>query len=163
MRAGTCSYVKPNGRRCGSLALRGRDQCHYHVAGARREPRAQTQRVIAKGPTIELPELEDIPSIHKALTLVMNGILDGSIESKPAGQLLYALQLARTNLDRSMDSPLEEVGSIQFTLMEVMRELLHGRMETRAAGKVLYAVQLALKNLKDGIDLPPEQESEAAF
>lgn len=163
MRARTCSYVKPNGRRCGSLALRGSDQCHYHVAGARREPRAQTQPATTKRPPMELPPLEDIASIHKALTLVMNGILDRRIESKPAGQLLYALQLARTNLDRAMDSPLEEVASIQLTLMEVMRELLNGRMETRAAGKVLYAIQLAMKNLKEGIVLPAEQESEAAL
>jgi hypothetical protein len=158
MRAGTCSYVKPNGRRCGSLALRGREQCHFHAAGARREP--PTQPGTVKGPPIELPSLDDIPSIHQALTLVMNGILDGSIESKAGGQLLYALQLARTNVDRAWDWPVEEVGSIQLTLMDVMRDLLHGRITTRAAGKVLYAIQMAMKNLKDGVDLPRDEGSE---
>ena len=157
MHARTCDYLKPDGHLCGSLALRGRDYCYYHVAGPKPEQRAETQRAIAEAPPLELPPLDDVLSIHKALTLVMNEMLNGRIESKPAGQLLYALQLARTNLDRAMDSPLEEVASIQLTLMEVMRDLLHGRMETRAAGKVLYAVQLAMKNLKEGLDLPPEQ------
>ena len=163
MPARICDYRKSDGHRCAAVALRGRDYCRHHVVSAKRTQRAETHRAIAEGPPMELPELEDIPSIHKALTRVMNGILDGRIKPKPAGQLLYALQLARTNLDRALDSPLEEVASIQLALMEVMRELLHGRMETRAAGKVLYAIQLALKNLKEGIDLPLEQESEAAF
>jgi hypothetical protein len=133
------------------------------VASAGREQRMEAQRAVAKAPPLELPPLDDIPSIHKALTLVMNGILDGTIESGPAGRLLYALQLARTNLDRALDSPLEEVASIQLTLMEVMRELLHGRITVRAAGKVLFAVQWALQNLKDGVAFPLEEDRPVAL
>jgi hypothetical protein len=154
--------VKPDGHRCGSLALRGRHYCYYHVGSAERVQRAEIRQAITEGPSLELPELDDYNSIHQALTLVMNGTLHGRIEPKPAGQLLYALQLARTNLDHAWDYPEEEVGAIQLTLMEVMRDLLHGRITTQAAGKVLYAVQLTMKNLKDGVDFPPEEESEVA-
>ena len=157
MPARICDHLKSDGHRCGAVALRGHDYCRHHVANVRREQPAQT-RAVSKAPPLELPELDDIPSIQKALTRVMNGILDGRIESKTAGLLLYALQLARTNLDRAWDYPVEEVGSIQLTLMEVMRDLLHGRMGTRDAGRMLYGVQLAMKNLKDGFSLPPEEE-----
>ena len=75
MRARTCDYVKPNGHLCGSLALRGRDYCHFHVTSVQRQLRAETQRAIAQGPPLELPPLEDINSIQIALMQVMNGLL----------------------------------------------------------------------------------------
>ena len=160
MAARICEYLKSDGNRCSAVALRGRDYCRHHVGGARPREREEAQRAIA--PPFELPELDDYSSIHRALTLVMNAILNRRIEAKPAGQLLYALQLTRTNLDHAWDYPEEEVGAIQLTLMEVMRDLLHRRIGTREAGQVLFAVQMTMKNLKDGIDFPPEEGSEVA-
>ena len=159
MRARTCDYVKPNGNLCGSLALRGRDYCHFHVTSVQRQRRAETQRAIAEGPPLELPPLEDISSVQIALMQVMNGLLQRRISDRTGGQLLYALQLARTNLARAMYLPVEEVTAVQIALMQVMHDLVHGRIATRAAGQVLFAVQLAMTNLKEGMDLPLEEEA----
>ncbi len=158
MHARTCDYVKPDGHLCGSLALRGRDYCHFHVTSVPRERRAATQRAIAEGPPLELPPLRDLNSVQIALMRVMNGLLQGRISSRMAGQLLYALQLARTNLARAMYLPVEEVTAVQITLMRVMHDLVHRRINTRAAGQLLFAVQLAMTSLKECMEFPVEEQ-----
>jgi len=162
MHARTCDYLKDDGNRCRALALRGREHCKFHLTGAQRQKRMETQRAIAQAPPIELPPLEDINDIHLALTGVMNEILQGRIAEKPGGQLLYALQLARTNLLRATDQPEEEFAAVQSTLTHVMQELLQGRITSRGAGRLLFGVQMAMSNIRDGADLSFGEEDEAA-
>jgi hypothetical protein len=94
-----CHYIKVNGTRCGSPALRNQKLCYFHE-------RWHEQRVTLRGypgeqNQVQLPVLEDANSIQMALTQVMRLVLDQKISNKEAGLLLYALQIASNNLKRT--------------------------------------------------------------
>src|SRR5208283_3728774 len=99
MKTRTCYYVKPNGLFCGSLALKGRDYCHFHLCYAGRRVRADQQDATSDGPVLlDLPPLEDANSIQIAVMQVMDAVLRRRISPRVSGQLLYALQIASSNL-----------------------------------------------------------------
>jgi hypothetical protein len=89
-----CAQRKANGDPCQSPALRGERFCHYH-------------KVTGK-PTINidnspsghayLPVFEDAVSIQSAISDVCEMMLHRRIETKEAGVLLYAMQVASTNM-----------------------------------------------------------------
>ncbi len=89
-----CSQRKANGDPCQSPALRGERICHYH-------------KVMGK-PTINidnspsghayLPVFEDAVSIQSAISDVCEMMLHRRIETKEASILLYAMQVASTNM-----------------------------------------------------------------
>lgn len=94
-----CHYIKVNGTRCGSPALRNQKLCYFHQ-------RWHEQRVTLRGypdeqNQVQLPVLEDANSIQMALTQVMRLVLSQKISHKEAGLLLYALQIASANLKRT--------------------------------------------------------------
>src|SRR5271157_3292976 len=103
MRGRTCDYVKPNGKFCGSLALRGRDYCYFHLTCVGRKLRAEKQFMITGEPPLELPPLEDINSIQIAIMQVGDALLRHRINSKTSGQLLYLLSLAMQNIKLGVD------------------------------------------------------------
>ena len=80
-----CQHVRHNGIRCGSPALRGRSHCYYH-------------NYIRK-PSRAMGEFEDAASIQLALRQVINWLCLG-METKRAALILYALQIASSNLKR---------------------------------------------------------------
>ncbi|MGE0406904.1 MAG: hypothetical protein AB7O65_11440 [Candidatus Korobacteraceae bacterium] len=94
-----CAHIKTDGRRCGSPALRDRTLCHFHhnYGQPRQLPRGKNRR---SGPTIELPVLEDANSVQVALMQIMGGLIDGNIDDRKAGLLLWALQIASANSKR---------------------------------------------------------------
>jgi hypothetical protein len=89
-----CAQRKANGDPCQSPALRGERICHYH-------------KVMGK-PTINidnspsghayLPVFEDAVSIQSAISDVCEMMLHRRIETKEASILLYAMQVASTNM-----------------------------------------------------------------
>jgi len=95
-----CEHLKINGTQCGSPALRRNHYCYFHknwqetriVLNANRARRARA--------TLDLPVLEDANSVQVSLMQVMRLILNGQIDPKTAGLLLYALQTASANLSR---------------------------------------------------------------
>jgi hypothetical protein len=94
-----CHYIKVNGTRCGSPALRNQKLCYFHQ-------RWHEQRIRLRGypneeNCVEIPVLEDANSIQMALTQVMRLVLNDKISNKQAGLLLYALQIASANLRRT--------------------------------------------------------------
>jgi hypothetical protein len=105
-----CHYIKVNGTRCGSPALRNRRFCYFHqrwheqrVTIPNRDSQHQTR--------IELPVLQDANSIQMALTQMMRLILEQRIDHQQARLLLYALQIASQNLPRTkfVDMPKDTV------------------------------------------------------
>src|SRR5690242_9311162 len=83
-----CHHIHLNGVRCGSPALRGQTHCYYHsVVRQKREV-----------PTI--PCLEDALSVQFSLREIMQGVALGKWDTKRAALLLYALQIASSNLKR---------------------------------------------------------------
>ena len=94
-----CQHIKTNGTQCGSPALRNQEFCHYH-----REARPERVEVCGEnGQTcgqVLVPVFEDASSIQAMVRQVAILLLQGKIDSKRAGQVLYALQIASANLKR---------------------------------------------------------------
>jgi hypothetical protein len=89
-----CAQRKANGDPCQSPALRGERFCHYHnVTG---KPAIN----IDNSPSghAYLPVFEDAVSIQSAITDVCEMMLHRRIETKEASILLYAMQVASTNM-----------------------------------------------------------------
>jgi hypothetical protein len=102
-----CEHIKANGHFCGSPAMRGRSYCFYHATHIGRQLRLQRYASLGlQAPPIELPLLEDAASIQLALMQVTEALLQGTLDRKTAGLVLYSLQTASINV-RNMQKEAE--------------------------------------------------------
>ena len=83
-----CRHIRASGLRCGSPALRGKSHCHYYALHLRAD----------SGNSAPLPFPEDAASLQLALHQVIRGLLNGQWDRKQAALLLYALQIAQSNI-----------------------------------------------------------------
>jgi hypothetical protein len=88
-----------NGSRCGSPALRDQKFCYFHNCCSPVEVDVSTSATVPAAPFF-LPVLEDAPSIQLAITQVREHLLHRRLDPKKAGILLYAMQVASSNLGR---------------------------------------------------------------
>lgn len=117
-----CSHIKTNGQQCGSPALHDQDLCYFHDQQRRSAARCAES-------VIDFPFPEDADSIQSSIALVMRGIVAGTVDRKTAGLLLYALQIASTNLRQtSFARPSDENSESDFDVEEVIHEF---RAQTR--------------------------------
>ena len=97
--AARCRHIKINGTQCGSPALRSKNFCFYH-----QQDRPWPVECYSEGeyPTgeITLPFFEDAHSVQAVIRQVVQMVLEKRIERKTASLLLYALQIASSNLKR---------------------------------------------------------------
>jgi hypothetical protein len=93
-----CEFIKTNGVRCGSPAMRGFFYCYFHRNSL--EPTAP-----AGMSSYKLPVLEDPETIQVAITRVIQGLAYGTIDAVRAKFMLYALQIASQNIKRSNFKP----------------------------------------------------------
>jgi len=98
-----CEYLKPNGEFCGSPALRGRDYCHWHLTCVARRLSAEKQEATQDRTPLELPPLEDANSVQLAVMMVIDAMLHNRVGPRMSGHLLYALQIASSNLKQGVD------------------------------------------------------------
>jgi len=98
-----CQHIKANGLLCRSFAISGERYCYFH----RRQHDLRQRPGAAAPPTFELPPLEDANSIQLAVMEVCSALLEDRINERRAGLLLYALQIASSNLRRVDFEPLE--------------------------------------------------------
>lgn len=98
--ASRCQHIKVSGARCGSPALRQKSFCFYHQ---------QNRPIIAEcyykadeysTGDVDLPPFEDAHSIQTVIRQIMQLVLQKRLEPKTAGLMLYALQIASSNLKR---------------------------------------------------------------
>ena len=88
-----------NGTQCGSPALRNREFCYFHQES--RPARVQVPGEAGKrGSAILVPVFEDANAIQTVVRQVAIMVLEKKIETKAAGLVLYALQIASSNLKR---------------------------------------------------------------
>jgi len=92
-----CQHIKTNGTQCGSPALRNEAFCFNH-----RESRPERVEVCGEGgqgsTPVVVPVFEDASSIQMVVRQVAILVLQGKIDNKKAGLVLYALQIASSNL-----------------------------------------------------------------
>ena len=74
-----CNFIKPDGVRCGSPALRGMRLCYFH---ARRRPK----------PRPVVPEVPDPTDTTAVLNWLMYRLMKGTLDTRAAGQIIYSLQ-----------------------------------------------------------------------
>jgi hypothetical protein len=90
-----CRFVKPNGLKCGSPALRGSPFCYFHARNRVYVPR----RLHTGEKVFKLPPIVTTAGIHQALSAIIQALACGEIDPERGGKLLYALQLAQKNLE----------------------------------------------------------------
>jgi hypothetical protein len=86
-------YQAPSGQRCGSPALKGEYYCyHHHIKHANRK----NHRVLIDPEVtcMEVPLIEDRASIFIALAAVIHRLAENTVDTRRAGQMIYALQVA---------------------------------------------------------------------
>jgi len=94
-----CQHIKVNGTQCGSPALRKKSFCFYHQQHRPLTVECYSEGEYATG-EIALPVFEDAHSIQSVIRQVVQMVLQKRIERKTASLLLYALQIASSNLKR---------------------------------------------------------------
>ena len=87
-----CEHVKTNGHFCGSPAMRGRNYCFFHITYIGQRLRLERYNSLGlRAPAIELPLLEDAASVQVALMQVTHALLQGTLDRRTAGLVLYSL------------------------------------------------------------------------
>lgn len=94
-----CQHIKVNGTQCGSPALRNKKFCYYHQQNRPWPVECFADDKYATG-TITLPYFEDAHSIQSVIRQTVQMVMQKRIECKTASVLLYALQIASSNLKR---------------------------------------------------------------
>ena len=100
-----CSHVFQDGSSCMNVAGPRQHYCRWHRTAAEREERliAYSKRKNKNAiPDLDIPTIEDPESLQIAIHEVMDAIIDGRLEGRRAGQLLYALQLSLSNVKRKL-------------------------------------------------------------
>jgi hypothetical protein len=88
-----------NGERCGSPALRDQKFCYFHNRCSPVQIDVSTSAAFPACPFF-LPVLEDVASIQWGVAQVCEHLLHRRLDTKKAGVLLYAMQIASSNLGR---------------------------------------------------------------
>jgi len=96
-----------DGAQCGSPAMRRNRFCYHHKRQREQLLAVNAERARnSRNPPFTLPLLEDASSIQVSLTQIMRLLAAGQLDRKSASLMLYALQIATTNLH---DAALENV------------------------------------------------------
>lgn len=102
-----CQYIRANGTRCGSPALRRRPFCYYHYRASSPPPM-----------TCEIAPLETADGIQQSITNVLQALQCGHMDPKTAVIMLYGLQTASANLKRCNSQPAWEEVTTELPIQE---------------------------------------------
>jgi hypothetical protein len=89
-----CGYLKEHGLPCGSPALRGQSLCYFHRRHQRERLAFVQDRRRAEVCDWQLPPLNSLYDIRRALHRVLNELSSGRLDPDRAGHMLYATQQA---------------------------------------------------------------------
>jgi len=155
-----CRHIKVNGTQCGSPALRKKNFCFYHQQNRPLTVECYSEGEYATG-EIALPVFEDAHSIQTVIRQVVQMVMQKRIERKTASLLLYALQIASSNLKRmEIEKPQPEQVVIDLdteseapiaALDQAVRENSASAPTTNGNQKV----KVDEVNASPGEDLPP--------
>ena len=94
-----CRFIRADGTKCGSPALKGGRMCYFHsrTEGTRKRKRKAKQAV----ERFQVPVLEDDLAIQMAVTNVCRQLASEPLDTKRASLLLYGLQVASVAVRRT--------------------------------------------------------------
>ena len=102
-----CTAIKEDGTCCRSPKLKDDFYCYAHYR--LREARAKK---------LDLAAAVDPNGIQMAIIQVQRGLIDGEISEKTAGLLLYSLQIAAANVDRTTFGQAKDEDMVTETMEE---------------------------------------------
>jgi hypothetical protein len=109
MQYALCRHIKTNGTQCEAPSLSNDQWCFFHSRLHQRHSRFRPIEVasdsIVRAQPVHLSALEDRESVQVALSVVINALASGQMESRQATALLYGLQIASSNLARMNSNP----------------------------------------------------------
>jgi hypothetical protein len=109
MQFALCQHIKTNGLRCKSPSLDRTTYCYFHNRLHQRHaafrPQGEAARYVISGQHVQLLALEDRESVQTALSVVINALALGQLETSRATALLYGLQLAAMNAAKLNTQP----------------------------------------------------------
>ena len=109
MQIALCRHIKTNGTQCQAPSLADGLWCFFHTRLHQRHSRFRPIEVstdsIVRTQPVHLSALEDRDSVQVALSVVINALASGQMESRQATALLYGLQIASSNLARINPNP----------------------------------------------------------
>jgi hypothetical protein len=104
-----CRHIKTNGLQCQAPALSETAYCYFHTRLHQRHKGFRhteaTRAYLIPGQHIELNPLEDRESVQLAISVVVNALATGRLETRRASAILYGLQLAGYNCARLNTNP----------------------------------------------------------
>jgi hypothetical protein len=104
-----CQHIRPSGKKCAAIAIRGHRFCYFHLQSRRGHYTSITPaEAVANGAivpvphsaTMTLPILEDRTAVQMVLTEVLRALAANQIDTKRASLLLYGLQIASSNCSK---------------------------------------------------------------
>ena len=108
-----CRHIMPNGARCHSPAMREMNYCYFHARLHRLGSTHTGSKPAAKDEPLKLPILEDRSAIQVALYQILDKLCSSNLDTRRAGLLLYAVQIASQNVERKTDIlPFKAVQSV---------------------------------------------------
>jgi|HubBroStandDraft_1064217.scaffolds.fasta_scaffold01434_12 hypothetical protein len=100
-----CRHIKTNGTQCGSPALRNQNFCFYHHQDRPFKVPCYYKQEYPLG-ELDLPYFEDAHSVQTVIRQVVQMVMQKRLERETASLLLYALQIASSNLKRiALETP----------------------------------------------------------
>ena len=142
-----CVWVREDGTVCRSPRMKNDIHCyaHYRMRYARAE-------------NLGLPAMTDANAIQMAVMLVQRALIDDEISEKKAGLLLYSIQIAAANVDKTTfgESDEEMVTEIkpEKEVMDAHRERMEARKRIEKA-KTLPLIKTEDTGLKTGEKTSP--------
>jgi hypothetical protein len=104
-----CRHIKTNGTQCKAPSLHGEPWCFFHSRLHQRHERFRPIEIVSdsilRAQHVQLDAIEDRDSVQVALSVVLNALASGQMESRRATALLYGLQIASSNLARLTPAP----------------------------------------------------------
>jgi hypothetical protein len=104
-----CRHIRTNGLQCQAPSLREATYCYFHNRLHQRHaafrPQGEAARYVIPGQHVQLLALEDRESVQTALSVVINALALGHLETRRATALLYGLQLAAMNTTKLNTQP----------------------------------------------------------
>jgi hypothetical protein len=126
-RAPRCRKIRADGTGCGSPKMKNHIYCYAHW-----------RMLEARAESLALPALEDANAIQMSVMLVQRALIDNEISEKKAGLLLYSLQIAAANVDKTTFGQAEDEDLVTETESEAESiERQEQRMEKQKAEKTL--------------------------